>query len=235
VIAYLFLGLLILVCVMLLMRWAVNADPALLARILKIVGIALGVAGALLLIWRGPLGLVLFLAAGAILYMLRRAGQRQTRMAAGPSGAGTSALQTAMLSMTLEHESGRLDGTVREGRYGGQRLSALSLAEILELLDESRRSDPESTPVLEAFLDRSFGADWREREAGGENPRSGGGPREAMTHEEALEVLGLAVGASAEEIREAHRRLMQKVHPDHGGSSYLAARINQARDVLLGE
>jgi hypothetical protein len=234
VIAYLFLGVLILVGVILLMRWAVNADPALLARILKIFGVMLAIAGALLLIWRLPLGVVLSLAAALIFFMLRRAGQRQVRVAGGPS-AGTSALQTAMLDMTLDHQSGRLDGTVREGRYSGQRLSGLSMPQLLELLEDARQGDPESTPVLEAFLDRNFGSEWRDHQGQGGRSNSASGAGAAMTRDEALEILGLPSGASPEEIREAHRRLMQKVHPDHGGSSYLAARINQARDLLLDE
>lgn len=61
-------------------------------------------------------------------------------------------------------------------------------------------------------------------------PRAPGGP---MTRDEAYQVLGLAPGASETEIRAAHRRLMRGAHPDQGGSDWLAARINQARDVLL--
>ena len=59
-------------------------------------------------------------------------------------------------------------------------------------------------------------------------------PRGGMSHAEASEILGLPPAASRADIRAAHRRLMQAAHPDRGGSDWLAARINQARDVLLG-
>ena len=54
-----------------------------------------------------------------------------------------------------------------------------------------------------------------------------------MSAAEALQVLGLEPGASREEITAAHKKLMQRIHPDKGGSSYLASRINQAKDLLL--
>jgi hypothetical protein len=218
---------------MLLMRGVVNADPALLARIVKGAAIVLALVGTLLLIWRGAVGLLVLLLGGLIFLALRRWGEPRTSFATGTAAGAASGLRTAMLDMTLEHETGRLDGTVREGRFRGSRLSMLSLPQLLELLAECRQQDADSMPVLEAFLDRNFGAQWREQEAGAQGPSSTS--RAKMSHAEALEVLGLGEGASPEEIRQAHRRLMQRLHPDHGGSSYLAARINQARDVLLGE
>lgn len=216
-----------------------NADPAVLARIFKIAAAILVGAGLLLLIWRGAIGLALMLLGAVVpLYLRWRARQQRERAAAGPSGGRTSSLRTAMLDMVLEHDSGRLDGTVCAGPHQGRRLSEMSLEELLDLLAACRSEDPDSVPVLEAFLDRNFGASWRsQQEAGpGEAAGAGGRPRgSGMSREEAYEVLGLKPGASPEEIREAHHRLMLKVHPDQGGSTYLAARLNEARDLLLGD
>ena len=94
--------------------------------------------------------------------------------------------------------------------------------------------------MLETYLDRRFGDSWRgDDEAGSESGGSAGGGNGGnasgpLTESEALDILGLEPGASREEIIQAHRRMMQKVHPDHGGSNYLAARINEAKECLLG-
>jgi hypothetical protein len=69
---------------------------------------------------------------------------------------------------------------------------------------------------------------------GGSGPPPPRAQGSAMSRAEAYEVLGLKPGASAEEVHAAHRRLMRMAHPDTGGSDWLASRINQARDVLLG-
>jgi DnaJ-domain-containing protein 1 len=138
--------------------------------------------------------------------------------------------------MTLDHDTGSMTGTILRGRFSGMRVEELGSAELLALLRECRAEDEEGARLLEAYLDRIH-PDWRdelagERAAGG----SGGGARPAsgdMTVEEAYAILGLSPGADAEAIKEAHRRLMVKLHPDHGGSDYLATKINRARDVLL--
>jgi hypothetical protein len=128
-----------------------------------------------------------------------------------------------------------MDGTVLEGPRQGKRLSDLPLDELLELLAVCRREDGQSAAVLEAYLDRGY-SDWREQAGvgdAGQDTRSASMGTGEMTRNEAYAVLGLQAGASKEEIRDAHRHLMQKLHPDRGGSTYLAAKINQAKDLLL--
>ena len=134
--------------------------------------------------------------------------------------------------MVLDHDTGEMHGDVLEGTKKGRRLAELSFEELLELLDECRRADTDSVPLLESYLDRAYGDSWREP---GDAGTGGDGSTASMSAAEAYEVLGLEQGATHEQIVEAHRRLMQKLHPDRGGSTYLAARINQAKDVLLGE
>ena len=145
-----------------------------------------------------------------------------------------SHVQTEALEMELDHDSGRMEGRCLKGRFAGRALSTLSKKELLGLLEELRGGDEQGVLLIEAYLDR-VAPDWRDREgekAEKAETRARAGSR--MTREEAFEVLGLEPGASEDEIRAAHRKLMMKVHPDQGGSDYLAARINEAKDVLIG-
>jgi hypothetical protein len=146
----------------------------------------------------------------------------------GRAAADASTVETATLAMRLDHATGQMSGRVLRGPQAGRELAELALPDLLTLLAECRAGDPDSVPLLEAWLDRAQ-PDWRTAEAPGAAVPAGG----RMTRAEALAVLGLAEGADAAAIRAAHRRLMRAAHPDQGGSDWLAARINQARDLLL--
>jgi DnaJ-domain-containing protein 1 len=141
--------------------------------------------------------------------------------------------------MTLDHDTGSMEGTILRGRFSGMRLEELGMADLLSLLRECRAEDEEGARLLEAYLDRLH-PDWRDDLAGERAGSAGGSGRGSarpssgdMTVDEAYAILGLSPGADPEAVKEAHRRLMVKLHPDHGGSDYLATKINRARDVLL--
>jgi hypothetical protein len=144
-----------------------------------------------------------------------------------------STVRSAFLDMQLNHDSGVMTGVVTAGRYSGQALDDLTEPSLRELLEEVA-GDGDSVALLEGYLDRRFPG-WREHVEGDEAPRArGAADTSAMTDQQAYEILGLSPGASEAEIRAAHRRLMKAVHPDQGGSTFLAAKINQAKDWLLG-
>jgi DnaJ-domain-containing protein 1 len=110
-------------------------------------------------------------------------------------------------------------------------LGDLSETQFIELLKYCRENDSDSARLLEAYLDKRFGDSWRQDDPEDYQPSSDSSG--SISIQEAYEILGLQSGASREEIIDAHRRLMQKNHPDRGGSDYLAAKINQAKDLLL--
>jgi len=188
------------------------------------------------LIYAGRFGFAIA-ALGATAYAIRafKKGQRppdpfETAEDTGAGHDDDPSVTTATLAMRLDPATGALDGEVRRGRLRGRRLSALPLAELLDLLAEVRRDDPESEPLLEAFLDRRHPG-WRSE--GGSEEAGAAGDDGAMTERRALEILGLEPGADEQAIKAAHRRLMAQVHPDRGGSAWLAAQLNAAREYLL--
>ena len=162
---------------------------------------------------------------------------RDTRGAAGQSTAGRqSNVESRFLSMTLDHDSGEMRGRVLEGRFAGQTLAALTRDQLQELLAECDQEDEDSAALLRAYLERRYGGTWQTHEQPeADEGAPGSGFAGEMTQREAWEILGLEAGATEEQIISAHRRLMQKLHPDRGGSTYLAAKINQAKDLLLGK
>ena len=185
------------------------------------------VVAALLPFLRGLLNLV------GLLPLLRRlmAGRGSARPNSSPGSGQTSTVQGKFIRMTLDHDSSDIDGEVLAGRFRGKALNELDLDALLQLLDECR-DDEESVALLEAYLDRMYADEWRQRAGAGDEQFNPGASGE-ISREEALRILGLTSDATEEDIIDAHRRLMQKLHPDRGGSAYLAAKINQAKDRLL--
>src|SRR5215468_9594217 len=230
---YLLGGLAILGGLLLLVYLFVNADPARLARGLKVSGIVIAVAAVATLAVSGRLA-ALLMPLAMLMPLLIRVRHVLDRYRP-PAGGQNSTVATAFLRMTLDHDSGRMEGTVLRGRFAGMRFDELGPGDLLALLRECRAEDEEGARLLEAYLDR-VRPDWRDELAGERSGSSGAGARATsgeMSVDEAYAILGLSPGADAEAIKEAHRRLMVKLHPDHGGSDYLATKINRARDVLL--
>ncbi|MGI9509569.1 MAG: hypothetical protein ACR2QJ_09505, partial [Geminicoccaceae bacterium] len=224
----------------------VSVKPSTLARAVRTFTTTFAaLAGTgLLLTGRFGLALVTFIAAVMALRALKGGtvggglggfGHAPGEAGSGPAGK-TSDIATDMLAMQLDHRTGDLDGDVLKGRFAGRSLASLGLADLLSLLIDCQRDDPRAVPLLETYLDRQH-PDWRQH-AGtddetqgweGRNPAAGG----SMDVATACLILEVSPDANADEVKAAHHRLMNKLHPDHGGSSYLAAQLNQAKDVLL--
>jgi hypothetical protein len=215
------------------------ANPAVLARAVKIgggvlalavaaftgikgelaVAIPLGIFGAGLLGW-APFGTPGFNPIGSIF--------------GGAGGARSSGqasrVRSRFFDMTLDHDTGGLTGNIISGANAGRSLEDFDLPALLGMFGEL---DAESVPLLESYLDRRFPA-WRQNAQGdGAGRQRRAAPGTKMTNEEAYQILGLKPGAGRDEISRAHRALMKKLHPDQGGSTYLAARVNEAKEVLL--
>jgi hypothetical protein len=223
-------GVAILIGLLLLGYLFVNADPARLAKIVKWTGIALAALAVLALLVSGRLAM--FLAPLALLLPSLRRLRSMVSGFRGPSSASTSTVETRFIRMTLDHDTGAMDGTVLQGRFVGMRLRELRPNELLVLLRECRAEDEEAARLLEAYLDR-VRSNWHDEMAGDEARTSPPPSGPDVTVDEAYAILGLAPGADADAIRAAHHRLMKQLHPDHGGTDYFAAKINRARDVLL--
>ncbi len=228
---YLLLGVALLFVVLLAARWFITADPKTLVLVVKWIGGALAALAVLYLVFSGRAAHIFWLV--IFLPFLFRAfrgfrGLGRTR----PSAGQTSDVETDYLRMVLDHDSGEMSGTVLKGAFAGRELGGMTLDELLALFEECLRFEDKAAQVIEAYLDRSAHSGWREAM----DARQGGGAAGSaqMTPDEARDVLGVGAGATPDEIKTAHRRLMQQNHPDHGGSTYLAAKINQAKDVLLG-
>jgi hypothetical protein len=215
------------VVALLLLLWAasafIDADPKQVARLLRWIGGGTALLLAAFLLFRGEIAVAVPIGAlglgllGWVSFWPTRFGARTQR-----TTGQASRVRTAFLEMELDDDTGRMDGRVLAGGYQGASLDALDRATLMKLL---REIDADSRDLLAAYLDRREPG-WREyaqRDAGAGK----------MTEEEAYQILGLQPGASMEEISRAHRSLIKKLYPDQEGTTYLAARINEAKDVLL--
>ena len=227
------LGLAALALGLLAVRGYANANIAVLAQQIRLVGGIAVLAAAAALMLRGALSYAMPLAMFGM-WLLSGRGLPLGRAQKSPGQA--SRIVTDHLEMELDHDTGNMRGRVLKGEFSGRGLETMSPAEMARLWQQCRFNDVQSATLIEAYLD-SVHPSWREdmdsagqRASGNDRPRA----ETVMTREEALEVLGLEPGATEAEIRRAHRELMLKMHPDRGGSDYLAAKINQAKDILLG-
>lgn len=227
----LLLGLAVLVVVLWVVGRLSRADPKGVAKGARIAGGVAALGGAAFLVARGqmgigiPLGLTGLGLLGWLPFGGASWGQRTSR-----TPGQVSRVRSAFVEMELDHDTGVMRGRVVAGRFAGAALDDLDAEGMSALLAEA---DEESRRLLEAYLDRRSPG-WREHPEGGAGAgqsRPAGSAK--MTEQEAYQILGLEPGASAEDIGRAHRLLMKKLHPDQGGTTYLAARVNEAKEVLL--
>ena len=144
----------------------------------------------------------------------------------GPSAGNQSHVDSLYLKMTLDHDSGELDGEVIKGSFTGHILSQMSLDQLQSLRLELE-ADEGSCQLLDTFLNRYYG------EAASDTPP--GSEASSLTTQEAEAILGLRPPYTKADVISSHRKLMQKHHPDRGGDHEFAAKLNAAKDQVLSE
>jgi DnaJ domain len=227
-----FIGIIVLVVTL----WAANAfskaDPKQTAKLLRKIGAGAAFVIAAFLLLRGEFGVAVtvgIIGLGTLGWIpFWPAGFGRWTQTSGPR---VSHVQTAFIAMELDHVTGAMRGRILAGAHQGALLDSLDVSTVVGLLGTM---DNDSRALLAAYLDRRQPG-WRNRAqddaAAGSGRRAAGSSK--MTEEEAYQILGVQPGASADEISRAHRSLIKKLHPDQGGTTYLAARVNEAKDVLL--
>ncbi len=208
------------------MGWLPTADAGKLAQWIRKNSVVLFAAGAALVLTRNP-GLAI-LAAVLAYSLLQQTGWRLGGGATETRSGSISTVRTAYLEMSLDQATGIMSGRVLKGRFAGRALSGFTAVERVACLAELRANDGQAARLFEAYLDRAFPG-WEGAAAGADRAT----PRSGMGVEEAYLVLGLNPGATRNDIHAAHRNLMKRFHPDQGGSTYLAAKVNEAKEVLL--
>ena len=221
------------VLILALALWALGViskiDPKVAARVMKASGGILAIGFAAFLGLRGEIAVALPLGIfGLGLLGWIPFGPAGFSQRARKSAGQTSHVRSAFLEMELDHDSGAMRGRIVAGRHQGATLERLNVKTLAALLDEM---DEESRALLVAYLDRRDPS-WSEYAQGHAAAGRAAGPSGKMTEQEAYQILGIEPGAGAAVIARAHRTLMKKLHPDQGGSTYLAARINEAKEIL---
>ena len=152
------------------------------------------------------------------------------RNKSAPAAGQNSTVETALLRMEMDHDSGALEGEILQGDFKGWRLTNMDRQQLEEFFAYCSSEDADSLQMLDSYLQQRFPGE----AFAGQRQQSDPGTSNAMGRNEALAVLGLNDDATEEDITNAHRKLIQKLHPDRGGNDYLAAQINRAKDILLG-
>ena len=235
---YLILGVALLAGLLLTGRWYASAHPRTVIKVLKWTLVGLVVLISVFFFMSGRLGWAVATLPALIPWFFRvrsiarmaKTFSRMSQTTKGFAQGQISEVETRYLKMKLEHDTGNMTGQVLTGDYAGCRVEEMACEQLIGLLKVCRQDEKESARLIEAYLDREF-TNWREETKSHES--RGPFAESNMEREEALQVLGLQEGASEYDIREAHRHLIAGMHPDHGGSDYLAAQINHAKDVLL--
>lgn len=239
---YLILGVAVLAGFLLAGHWFVSAEPKAVIRLIKWALVAIILFVMLFFVLSGRLAWAFatlpalfpwFLRARAAAGMARNFARMKRAMdGAKDESAGSASEATArFLIVRFDYQSGRMSGEVLEGHFAGRRLETLAPDALLELLETCQSEDAESALLLESYLD-GMHRGWRDA-ARHTGHQQAAGPSGPMTRDEAWKILGLEPGADEAAIKEAYKRLMAGLHPDLGGSDYLAAKINQARDILI--
>jgi DnaJ-domain-containing protein 1 len=224
------LGFVVLVFVLWVINVISKVDPKIGARVLKAGGGIIALGMAVFLGLRGEIAVAIPLGAfGLGLLGWLPFGASSFTSRTQKSGGQSSQVRSAFLEMELDHDTGAMRGRIVAGRHQGAALERLDVNTLAGLLSEF---DEESRALLVAYLDRREPG-WSEHAQGDAAAGRAAASSGKMSEQEAYQILGLERGASADAISHAHRTLMKKLHPDQGGSTYLAARINEAKEILL--
>ena len=234
------LGIAVMIGLLFAANWFVTAEPKTIIKVLKW-GL-LGLFGVIILffIFSGRLAWAIWALPALLPWIMRartvaRAAKNFSRMTGGPAQSGqASGVTSKYLEMELDHDSGDMRGYVRNGRHAGQKLDDLSSEQLTALYNQYHSEDIESARLLAAYLDRMY-PDWRDDTGNHDyhEQQQAPGSSSQMDRAEALRILGLEDPVEQAEIKAAYHRLIGSLHPDRGGSAYLTAKINEARDFLL--